>query len=42
MKSAHILLVEDNEGEVKVSAFSLSGLRLKRELQESQKAQKES
>ncbi|AWH86100.1 DNA polymerase III subunit gamma/tau [Flavobacterium album] len=31
--------VEDNDGEVRVSAFSLAGLRKKRELQESQKAQ---
>lgn len=30
--------VEDNDGEVRVSAFSLAGLRKKRELAESQKA----
>lgn len=34
-----IVQVEDNDGEVKVSAFSLAGLRKKRELQEMQKAQ---
>ena len=34
-----VVQVEDNDGEVKVSAFSLAGLRKKRELQEMQKAQ---
>lgn len=34
-----VVKVEDNDGEVKVSAFSLAGLRKKKELQESQRAQ---
>lgn len=34
-----VVKVEDNDGEVRVSAFSLAGLRKKRELQEMQKAQ---
>ena len=33
-----VVKAEENDGEVKVSAFSLAGLRKKRELQESQKA----
>lgn len=34
-----VVKVEDNDGEVRVSAFSLAGLRKKKELQESQRAQ---
>lgn len=34
-----VVKVEDNDGEVRVSAFSLAGLRKKRELQEMQKSQ---
>lgn len=34
-----VVKVEDNDGELKVSAFSLAGLRKKKELQESQRAQ---
>ncbi|RYD94745.1 MAG: hypothetical protein EOP54_16965, partial [Sphingobacteriales bacterium] len=34
-----VVRVEDNDGQPRVSAFSLSSIRLKRELQESHKAQ---
>lgn len=34
-----VVKVEDNDGEIKVSAFSLAGLRKRKELQESQQAQ---